>query len=171
MKSYIRYSFERYGVTYVAAIYCLDTRPREKNSDMPTGRPRDGTLSAHAQARGWHACRPRSPTEAVRAGPPKETSKDFTYFSPGLIIPNTGLRKDTGGRADYTVYARLRFPLKEAPAFANSQSFNNWGDCDFTGRSVRSPRQERPALFMQRQRKTVGFQRERSRQLLLSMAR
>ena len=26
----IRYSFERYGVTYVAAIYCLDTRPRSK---------------------------------------------------------------------------------------------------------------------------------------------
>jgi murein DD-endopeptidase MepM/ murein hydrolase activator NlpD len=82
------------------------------------------------------------PTEAVRADRPKETSKDFTYFSPGLIIPNTGLRKDTGGRPDYTVYARLRFPLKEAPAFANSQSFNNWGDCDFTGRSVRSPRRK-----------------------------
>ena len=29
-ESYIRYSFERYGVTYVAAIYCLDTRPRSK---------------------------------------------------------------------------------------------------------------------------------------------
>src|SRR5512132_1748603 len=29
-ESYIRYSFERYGVTYVAAIYCRDTRPRPK---------------------------------------------------------------------------------------------------------------------------------------------
>jgi hypothetical protein len=29
----------------------------------------------------------------------------------------------------------LRFPLADAPAFANSQSFNNWGDCDFTGRT------------------------------------
>jgi len=28
------------------------------------------------------------------------------------------------------------------PAFANSQSFNNWGDCDFTGRSVRNPRRK-----------------------------
>ena len=28
--SYIRYSFERFGATYVAAIYCLDTRPRSK---------------------------------------------------------------------------------------------------------------------------------------------
>ena len=58
------------------------------------------------------------------------------------IIPNTGLKKETGGRGDYTVYARLRFPLKNSPAFANSQSFNNWGDCDFTGRSVRSPRRK-----------------------------
>jgi hypothetical protein len=33
----------------------------------------------------------------------------------------------------------LRFPIAEAPAFANSQSFNNWGDCDFTGRSPRGP--------------------------------
>ncbi|MGB6349521.1 MAG: hypothetical protein WBG10_05770, partial [Pseudolabrys sp.] len=29
-ESYIRYGFERFGVTYVAAIYCLDTRPRAK---------------------------------------------------------------------------------------------------------------------------------------------
>ena len=38
------------------------------------------------------------------------------------------------GRADYTVYSKIRFPLAEAPAFANSQSFNHWGDCDQTGR-------------------------------------
>ena len=29
-KSYVRYSFERYGMSYVAAIYCRDTRPRPK---------------------------------------------------------------------------------------------------------------------------------------------
>ena len=52
------------------------------------------------------------------------------------------MKKDIGGRPDYTVYVRLRFPMKAAPAFANSQSFNNWGDCDFTGRSVRSPRRK-----------------------------
>src|SRR4029077_12771368 len=74
--------------------------------------------------------------------PPKEESRDFSYFSPGFLIPNSGLKKDIGGRPDYTIYARLRFPLREAPAFANSQSFNNWGDCDFTGRSVRNPRRK-----------------------------
>jgi murein DD-endopeptidase MepM/ murein hydrolase activator NlpD len=140
-ESYIRYSFERYGVTYVAAIYCLDTRPRRK---ILTCRQADRVMERFLRTLRLAGGTPAAemPTEAVRADRPKETSKDFTYFSPGLIIPNTGLRKDTGGRPDYTVYARLRFPLKEAPAFANSQSFNNWGDCDFTGRSVRSPRRK-----------------------------
>jgi len=29
----------------------------------------------------------------------------------------------------------MRFPLADAPAFANSQSFMNWGNCEGTGRS------------------------------------
>ncbi|HVQ71893.1 MAG TPA: M23 family peptidase, partial [Bradyrhizobium sp.] len=40
-----------------------------------------------------------------------------------------------GGVADYTVYSRMRFPIAEAPAFANSQSFMNWGNCEATGRT------------------------------------
>ena len=64
-------------------------------------------------------------------------SPNFSYFSPGFLIPGTGLKPDLGGRADYTVYGDLRFPLKNAPDFANSQSFNNWGNCDTTGRSPR----------------------------------
>jgi murein DD-endopeptidase MepM/ murein hydrolase activator NlpD len=38
------------------------------------------------------------------------------------------------GLVDYTVYAKIRFPFAAAPAYANSQSFMNWGDCDHTGR-------------------------------------
>src|SRR5262249_17430929 len=30
---------------------------------------------------------------------------------------------------------KIRFPLADAPAFANSQSFMNWGNCEATGRS------------------------------------
>src|SRR4029077_15075849 len=58
----------------------------------------------------------------------------FTYHSPGDIIPGTGFRRKGGG-ADYTVYSRMRFPIAEAPAFANSQSFMNWGNCEETGRT------------------------------------
>lgn len=141
-ESYIRYSFERYGVTYVAAIYCLDTRPRAKILTCKQGdRVMDRFLRALKLAGGTPAPA-RQSVETVPLDRPKEASKDFSYFSPGFLIPSTGRKKDLGGRPDYTVYARLRFPLKEAPAFANSQSFNNWGDCDFTGRSVRNPRRK-----------------------------
>jgi hypothetical protein len=141
-ESYIRYSFDRYGVTYVAAIYCLDTRPRSKIlTCKQADRVMDRFLRALKLTGGSPTPLPAKP-EAVALDRPAETSKDFTYFSPGFIIPNTGLKKDIGGRGDYTVYARLRFPLKSAPDFANSQSFNNWGDCDFTGRSGRPRRKD-----------------------------
>jgi len=141
-ESYIRYSFERYGVTYVAAIYCLDTRPRRK---ILTCRQADKVMERFlhvVKLAGGTPAATRDAADAVPLDRPKEISKDFSYFSPGFLIPNTGLKKELGGRPDYTVYAHLRFPLKEAPAFANSQSFNNWGDCDFTGRSVRNPRRK-----------------------------
>jgi hypothetical protein len=143
-ESYIRYSFERYGVTYVAAIYCLDTRPRSK---ILTCRQADRVMDRFLRALKLAGGTPSEnhKVDALALDRPKEESKDFSYFSPGFIVPDSGLKKDIGGRPDYTVYARLRFPLKEAPAFANSQSFNNWGDCDFTGRSVRNPRQKNQA--------------------------
>jgi hypothetical protein len=140
-ESYIRYSFDRYGVTYVAAIYCLDTRPR---STILTCKQADRVMDRFLRALKLAGGTPSASltVDALRLDRPKDESKDFTYFSPGFLIPNTGLKKDVGGRGDYTVYARLRFPLKEPPAFPNSQSFNNWGDCDFTGRSVRNPRKK-----------------------------
>jgi len=44
-------------------------------------------------------------------------------------------KRGLGGRPDWTVYSQIRFPLGDAPAFVNSQSFMNWGDCNHTGRS------------------------------------
>src|SRR5262249_56674835 len=37
--------------------------------------------------------------------------------------------------ADYRLYSKTRSRLADAPAFANSQSFMNWGNCEATGRS------------------------------------
>ena len=64
---------------------------------------------------------------------PDKVSPDFTYYAPGDILPGTGVRGQNG-QADATVYANLRFPMALAPAYINSQSFGNWGNCDFTGR-------------------------------------
>ena len=59
---------------------------------------------------------------SVVAERPAERSPDFTYRPAGDIIANTGFRKQ-GGRADFTAYSQIRFPLEKAPAFAHSQSF------------------------------------------------
>ncbi len=53
---------------------------------------------------------------------PLQRSPDFSYRPVGDIIANTGFRKQ-GGRADFTAYSQIRFPLEKAPAFAHSQSF------------------------------------------------
>jgi murein DD-endopeptidase MepM/ murein hydrolase activator NlpD len=136
-ESYVRYSFERYGVTYVAAIYCRDARPRPHLlSCHQADRIAVQFLRSLRLAGGTPSPEPAE-TPPIALDRPEPVSKDFTFFSPGSLIPGTGRRKQLSGRGDYTVYAHLRFPLANAPAFANSQSFNNWGDCDFTGRSPR----------------------------------
>jgi hypothetical protein len=136
---YLRTTFQRYGVTYVAAIFCRDVRPRRKVlSCNQAARIADRFLDALRLAGGSPQAAPLA-APAVPARPDKLDAA-FTYYPPGSLIPRTGLKPDIGGDADTTVYARLRFPMKDAPAFANSQSFNNWGDCDFTGRSPRRVR-------------------------------
>jgi murein DD-endopeptidase MepM/ murein hydrolase activator NlpD len=141
-ESYVRYSFQRFGVTYVAAIYCLDRRPRPK---ILTCKQADRIAERFLRAlrlAGGAPSAPRPSADIVLPDRPALAAPDFAYFSPGFLIPGSGLKKDLAGRPDYTVYAQLRFPLKDTPAFANSQSFNNWGDCDFTGRSVRTLRKK-----------------------------
>jgi hypothetical protein len=136
---YLRTTFQRYGVTYVAAIFCRDVRPRRKVlSCNQAARIADRFLDALRLAGGT----PEQAAPSLPAVPPRPDKVDaaFTYYPPGSLIPRTGLKPDIGGDADTAVYARLRFPLKDAPAFANSQSFNNWGDCDFTGRAPRRVR-------------------------------
>jgi murein DD-endopeptidase MepM/ murein hydrolase activator NlpD len=59
--------------------------------------------------------RPSNPLPVER---PQSVSRNFGYFAPGQLISGSG-----GGRADYTAYSQIRFPLEEAPAFAVSQVY------------------------------------------------
>ncbi len=134
-ESYDRYVFQRYGVTYAASIYCQDRPPRRR---YLTCRQADRIIERFLAALHPVGGTPSPPRTAVTPPTierPARVAPKFTYFSPGFLIPGSGRKPDLGGRADYTVYGRLRFPLRNAPAFANSQLFNNWGNCDFTGRS------------------------------------
>jgi len=134
LENFVRYTFVRYGVPYVVAIECSDAGLRIRRMSC-----RDADKVAVRFIKALHVAggTPQNKPEAVQAATidrPPEQSEVFTYHSPGDIIPGTGFRRK-GGVADYTVYSRMRFPIAEAPAFANSQSFMNWGNCEATGRT------------------------------------
>jgi len=137
LESYSRYSFERYGVTYTVSMRCTDGKPRGR---WVACRDADRVIVRFIKSLQLAGGMPRDipPVAPETVERPITPSPDFTYAPPGRLLPNTGFRGN-GGRSDYTVYARIRFPLAQAPAYANSQAFMNWGNCDFTGRTKFRP--------------------------------
>ncbi|HVG51898.1 MAG TPA: M23 family metallopeptidase [Xanthobacteraceae bacterium] len=141
-ESYVRYAFNRYGVSYVVSMLCADGPARGrwlacKDADRVIARFLDSIKFAGG------APQPPLADPVNTINRPMAQSDDFTYAPPGQILSNTGFRK-LGGNSDYTVYAKMTFPMAQAPAFANSQSFLHWGNCDFTGRTSPSSRKGAP---------------------------
>jgi len=135
----LRYAFEKYGVPYVVTIQCYDRRPSSK---IVACREADEIairfLKRLKVAGGTPTAKlPEPKLDLVRP----EKPSDFTYYSPGNLVPNSGYHK-LPGRADYTVYARIRFPIAQAPAYIKSQTFLHWGDCYRTGTVGRKSRTE-----------------------------
>ncbi len=143
LESYVRYSFRRYGVTYVAATFCMDRSTSHYLTCKQADRVLQRFLSALELA-GGTPVRQRHAVHAIAVDRPQKVAPEFTYYRPGDLIPGTGPNRSGTGRADYTVYARLRFPIESAPDFANSQSFNSWGNCDFTGRTANVTKKDAP---------------------------
>jgi murein DD-endopeptidase MepM/ murein hydrolase activator NlpD len=133
LENYARATFTRYGVPYAISILCFDGGARFRMiSCRDAGKVADHFLRALHLAGGTQQP-PREAGEPTTIGRPAAASADFTFHPAGDLIPGTGY-KGLGGRPDETVYSRMHFPLAAAPAFANSQSFMNWGNCDSTGR-------------------------------------
>ena len=134
LENYARNTFTRYGVPYAVSILCFDGSYSRYHmiTCRDAGKVAERFLKALRVAGGTPARQPTAGAPSTIERPAAQ-SPDFTFRSPGDIIPGTGI-KHNGGRADYTVYSKMRFPLLDAPAYANSQSFMNWGDCDSTGR-------------------------------------
>ena len=133
IESHVRYSFVRYGVPYFVSIECFDGA---NSSRRLSCREADKVAMRFLKALNVVGGAPPANAASLAQQPierPEAVSPDFTYFAPGDILPGTGSRGQ-GGRADSTVYAKIRFPMAQAPAYANSQSFMNWGNCDLTGR-------------------------------------
>ncbi|MGI8526250.1 MAG: M23 family peptidase [Pseudolabrys sp.] len=141
-ENHVRYVFERFGAPYIVSIQCYDRRPSRKYLSCREADPvAQRFLSNLATAGGTPGS--TIPEPKVDLTRPQEQSSDFTYFGPGDLISNSGWHK-MPGRADYNVYARIRFPIADAPAYIKSQSFMPWGDCYRTGRIGRIGRKGAP---------------------------
>ena len=118
----LRYTFVRFGVPYVVSITCFDAGvPRYK---LPTCRTAEQVAMRFLRALRVvggtpHHLRAVTPLPVER---PDKISETFGYAGPGRLLSGTGFRGQ-GGRADYTVYSQIRFPLANAPAYANSQMY------------------------------------------------
>jgi murein DD-endopeptidase MepM/ murein hydrolase activator NlpD len=134
LENSVRYTFIRYGVPYVVAIDCFEGRARFRKISCRDADKVAIRLIKALRIVGGAPQPPLPVTAADTIDRPAERSAVFTYHSPGDLIPGTGFRRK-GGVADYTVYSKIRFPIAGAPAFANSQSFMNWGNCEATGRT------------------------------------
>jgi hypothetical protein len=128
-EGYVRYAFTRFGIPYVVSIQCLDSAPRPKRLACREAYPVAERFLKALRVAGGLPSRPRSDIAADPAERPATLSPDFTYRPSGDIIANSG-RHNQGGRADFTVYSQIRFPLDKAPAFAHSQSYPKRGRVD-----------------------------------------
>jgi murein DD-endopeptidase MepM/ murein hydrolase activator NlpD len=130
----VRYAFTRFGASYVLSILYNDGASSARRLSC-----READKVAVRVLKALNIVGGAPQTAAAKTAPqtferPDQVSPDFTFYAPGDLIPGSGI-KGQSGRDDTTVYARIGFPMAHGPAYANSQSFMNWGDCDHTGRS------------------------------------
>jgi murein DD-endopeptidase MepM/ murein hydrolase activator NlpD len=123
-EGYVRYAFTRFGVPYVVSIQCLDSTPRARRLACREAYPVAERFLKALRIAGGLPSRPRMDIPAEIAERPVAASADFTYRPAGDIITRSGNRKQRG-RADFTAYSQIRFPLERTPAFIHSQSFRN----------------------------------------------
>jgi hypothetical protein len=119
---HLRYTFVRYGAPYVISIGCFDAGVSRYK--LPTCRAADRVAIRFLRALRIVGGTPQPARTIVPAAieRPDAVSPSFTYHSPGRLLAGTSFR-GTGGRPDSTVYSPIRFPLADAPAFANTQMF------------------------------------------------
>jgi hypothetical protein len=121
---HLRYTFVRYGVPYIVSTPCFHASVSRYK--MPTCAAAERVLLHFLKvlrvAGGTPA--PSRIVQPLAIERPREASPDFSYLAPGRLLPGTGFR-DLSGRDDDTVYAQIRFPLADAPAYVNSQMFQS----------------------------------------------
>ena len=138
-ENHVRYAFERFGVPYVVSIQCYDRPPSRRYLACREADQLAARFLSQLQVAGGTPSSIAEPNFDLAR--PEKQSDDFTYYPPGNLIENSGWRK-MPGRADYNVYARIRFPMAETPAYIKSQSFMPWGDCYRSGHTGKLGRKD-----------------------------
>jgi hypothetical protein len=164
-EGYVRYAFTRFGVPYVVSIQCLDSVARSRRLSCREAAPVAERFLKALRVAGGTPRDSRYNIASYASERPITYDANFTYRPPGEIIVNSGYRGQ-GGHEDFTVYSQIRFPIEKAPAFANSQSFMNWGDCNLTGRVSFAPtkgdpyrckRNDKPLVFDESARENYSY--------------
>ncbi len=117
-----RFAFDKFGVTYVLSAYCSSATRAASNCDREAQLLTE--VAKALQFVGGHTSVVKHVNAKLWPRPLRRQAQTFRFHPPGALLPGTGQ-----GRPDYTVYALIRFPLNEAPAFANSQVFMDGGNC------------------------------------------
>ncbi len=120
-EGFVRYAFLRHGVPYVIAMDCFEGRPRLLRL-ICTQADRIVLHFLNVLEIAGGTAQPPINVEPPLIVRTQTISPTFSYYGPGRIYPGSGFR-GTAGRVDYTAYAPIRFPLAEAPAYANSQLY------------------------------------------------
>ena len=124
----VTYTFRKYGVPYFINADCSNTRPavRSLSCTQADAVIRVVLRDLRLLGGGPVSIKPRAKAVVVQ---PTRISPDFTYFPPGDLLPGTGVQ-NKGGSANTCVYGdNLLFPIKDFPAYANSQVFMHGGNC------------------------------------------
>jgi hypothetical protein len=118
LENFARYTFDRYGVPYVIAIECHDGGARfRRMSCRDADKVAVRVLKSLQLVGGQPSATPRTAISGTIERPEAQSTV-FTYYAPGELGRPGGKIK---GDADYTVYSKIRFPMLDAPAFANTQ--------------------------------------------------
>jgi hypothetical protein len=132
IENHLRYTFVRFGVPYVVTLMCTEGRHDRRLSCRDADKVGIQFIKSLNIVGGAPQHEPAK-IAVQTIDRPEKTSPDFTFYAPGDLLPGTGMHNQAG-RIDTTVFAKIRYPMADAPSYVNSQVFMNWGECDFTGR-------------------------------------
>jgi hypothetical protein len=125
----LRFTFDRYGAPYLVSIDC---RPQDASGDLISCAEADKVgerfLKSLRLAGGAPSRLTLGTTAPNTIDRPRCADRAFTYHAPGDLMTGSGYQGN-GGKADYTVYARMSSPIAAERSYANSQVFMHGGEC------------------------------------------